>query len=602
MAQLAPDGFATGANAMAIRKELFERFCMDALLGFVNQNQVWFRGVTGGTKFVLYTAKKGGSTEWFRSAFDIASPEQLEDVLDGATLRYPVELVHRFSPEALSVLGFHAQAEIDAASTMFERWPRFGDESAGPPMREYQREVDMGNDRDLFTEDPSGLPVYEGRMVDQYDHRAKGYRSGRGRSAVWEPLSFGDPTKSIQPQWRIEACDVPDKCRERIQRFRIGFCDGTGPRNQRSLLATILPPQTVAGHTVPTIVFPHDWEWAYLPWLAVANSFCMDWLLRKQVANHVTWALLDSLPFPRIPQHHPFVEEFSPLILRLVVTGPEMIPYWNRMAEFDLVEPLPSDADPPGWTDDENRGYAVARLEAAVAHDLYGLSRKALERILNTFPVVEKSDRNRFGEFRTKQRVLAEYDRLVGVSVPTEGKAEPEEKVVPAGAEFLIVEHPSEEEKFNTVVPLRSLRPAAGTFGEHQHPEMDGWVTVPGEAGLSKHYFVAPIEGESMEPRIPNGAYCLFRRPVLQPDSGDILLVQLHDDDAPEQGGQYAIKRFQRREPAGHDAERDIVGILESLNPDVPDRHVEADEGSRMQPVAQFVRVISTHPPRRSGR
>ncbi len=40
---------------------------------------------------------------------------------------------------------------------------------------------------------PDGLPLYEGRMVWQFDHRAKGYRSGRGRAAVWEPSTFDDP-------------------------------------------------------------------------------------------------------------------------------------------------------------------------------------------------------------------------------------------------------------------------------------------------------------------------------------------------------------------------------------------------------------------------
>ena len=58
----------------------------------------------------------------------------------------------------------------------------------------------MGNDRDRFSDDSTGLPLYEGRMIDQFDHRAKAFRSGRGRGAIWQPLPFGDLEKGIVPQ------------------------------------------------------------------------------------------------------------------------------------------------------------------------------------------------------------------------------------------------------------------------------------------------------------------------------------------------------------------------------------------------------------------
>ena len=36
------------------------------------------------------------------------------------------------------------------------------------------------------------LPLYEGRMIGQFDFSQKGYVSGRGRSAVWREIPF-DP-------------------------------------------------------------------------------------------------------------------------------------------------------------------------------------------------------------------------------------------------------------------------------------------------------------------------------------------------------------------------------------------------------------------------
>ena len=43
---------------------------------------------------------------------------------------------------------------------MYSACPAFGDTSLGQRMRHYPRELDMGNDRELFTTDPAGLPVY----------------------------------------------------------------------------------------------------------------------------------------------------------------------------------------------------------------------------------------------------------------------------------------------------------------------------------------------------------------------------------------------------------------------------------------------------------
>ena len=91
------------------------------------------------------------------------------------------------------------------------------------------REVDMGNDRDLFTEDSSGFPVFEGRMIGAYDYRAKAYVSGRGRSAVWKNLEFGDPEKSSRAQWYIPEQELPGRLGNRTNTFRIGFCDVASP-------------------------------------------------------------------------------------------------------------------------------------------------------------------------------------------------------------------------------------------------------------------------------------------------------------------------------------------------------------------------------------
>ena len=273
----------------------------------------------------------------------------------------------------------------------------------------------MGNDRDLFTTDPSGLPLYEGRMIDHFDHRAKTYVSGHGNSAAWVERPFGDPEKAISSQWRVLRENVPNKVGSRVNRYRVGFGDVANPRNERSLVATLIPPGVICGHKVPTFIFDHTYEWAYLPWLAVANSFCMDWLARTRLSSPtMSFTLLDSFPFPRQSLESHFVQVVARLVLRLTCTSVEMTPFWNRMADLGLVEAVDPERIPGGaLLDPGERALVRAELDAIVACQVFGLSRDELGYILESFPVLKRRDVRTFGDYRTRILILEKYDELV---------------------------------------------------------------------------------------------------------------------------------------------------------------------------------------------
>lgn len=295
-----PEGLYNGANCMAIRRALFETCRLDRVYGFENANELWFSGIDTRMKFCLYAASIGQQTDSFRAAFNIRSTNRLAEIAAGRSLNIPVRLVREFSPDALAIMELGNQMDIDIAAKMY-RWPAFGDDAAGPPRRFYMAEVHMGNDRALFSGDLTGVPLYEGRMVDHFDYRAKGYRAGRGRAADWEDLPFGSADKSIQPQWYVPRERVPDKCVERIGKYRIGFCDVASPTNERTLVAALLPPGVICGDKVPTITFENDapgWQLAF--WIAVANSYAMDFIARKKVSLKMSYTVVDSLPFPRL--------------------------------------------------------------------------------------------------------------------------------------------------------------------------------------------------------------------------------------------------------------------------------------------------------------
>ncbi len=410
VAQLVPEGLYNGANAMAIRKQLFEWTRLDRVIGFENARRYWFPDNHSALKFCFYSARKGGRTECFSVAFNVKTLAQLAEVDGGAVLRMPVDMIQEFSPDALAIMELNSQYEIDIARKMYARWPKFGDEAAGPPHRHYMAEIHMGNDRDLFSDEPTGLPLYEGRMVDQYDHRAKGYRGGRGRSADWEGLPFTSPCKSIQSQWFVPEDRLPRKVRDRVLTYRIGFGDVASPTNERTLIAALIPPGCVCGDKVPTISFGPGQEWACLVWLAVANSFSMDFLARKKVSLKMSYTVLDSLPFPRLELADPVVARIAPLVLALTCTAREMTPFWNIMAVHGWVEPAPTLDPCPGVLDEDARLEVRAELDVFVARDLFGLTRDEMSYVLDTFPIVERHQVKRYGEYRTKRLCLESYD------------------------------------------------------------------------------------------------------------------------------------------------------------------------------------------------
>jgi hypothetical protein len=408
-AMVVPGGLYGGANASAIRKHLFDECELRHIYGLVNTRRGWFEKVDM-DRFAAFAAKRGGLSSKIITHFGLESPSDLS--------RKPVEVdaenIRRLAPDTYAIPELRNEAELTTSGKMYAACPTFGDRTAGPPYREYQDELHMTSNRGLFTDDPAGLPVYEGRMIDHFDHRAKTYQSGRGNSAVWIEREFGAPGKAIVPQWRVLREKIPAKLGNRCETFRIGFNHVSNPRNQRTFLATLIPPGTICGNAVPTISFKAGYEWAYLPWLAVANSFAMDALVRRKLTSpNLTCSVLDGLPFPRPALVDAMVASVAPVVLRLVCTAPEMTPFWNQMAGLGFVEAVPEESVPPSaLVVPPSRAQARAELDAYVAVRIFGLNQPELAAQIDTFEGLRRAEEKAHGEFLTKRLILEALEKL----------------------------------------------------------------------------------------------------------------------------------------------------------------------------------------------
>jgi hypothetical protein len=409
VALVLPGGIYGGANASALRQFILDQCELRQLWGLINTSRCWFPHVDI-DRFAAYAAKRGGRTKTFQAHFGLTEPAELAE----PPVEIDADFIRSNAPATYAIPDVREAADLTLAKKMLDAHPAFGERSEMTPRRHYQREIDMGNDTGLFTDDAAGLPVYEGRMITHFDHRAKTYESGHGNSSKWIERFFGDPLKAIVPQWRVLPARVPARLGDRCHRYRLAFCDVANPRNERSLTSALVPPEVICGDKVPTIDFGWGEDWRYLPWLAVANSFVMDWIARSKLSSpKMSFTLVDSLPFPRLALSQHWVQVAAPIVLRLVCASPEMVPFWNQMSEFGLCLPA-RDGEVPkeALLLEDEREQARAELDALVAHDVFGLEREELSAVLETFPVVRKRDLKKHGDYRTKRLILDCFDEI----------------------------------------------------------------------------------------------------------------------------------------------------------------------------------------------
>lgn len=144
---------------------------------------------------------------------------------------------------------------------------------------------------------------------------------------------------------------------------------------------------------------------------------------------------------------------------------------------------------------------------------------------------------------------------------------------------------PRAKDRYTTCVPLVGLDIAAGGFEPGAADPSMVWVVPPTRRRLREGMFVARVVGRSMEPRIPDGAYCLFGGPV----SGELhertLLVQhrgIHDADT---GTSYTVKRFEREAVTGRVR-------LRPENPAYPSIELREKDDADLRIIAEVLDVL----------
>lgn len=132
--------------------------------------------------------------------------------------------------------------------------------------------IDEGEIEDI------ALPLYEGRMIGQFDFSQKGWVSGKGRTSVWREIPWG--RKIIEPQFLmgIQNCPMsPYALGQKVGQMRV-----TSGTNTRTVIAN--PVWGIpCGDKVATLT--PSAEKNTLTLSAILNSFACDFQARMRIAG-----------------------------------------------------------------------------------------------------------------------------------------------------------------------------------------------------------------------------------------------------------------------------------------------------------------------------
>ena len=144
--------------------------------------------------------------------------------------------------------------------------------------------------------------------------------------------------------------------------------------------------------------------------------------------------------------------------------------------------------------------------------------------------------------------------------------------------------------------PLVNISVAAGNFSEPRFEDNVDleWIELPFHLSSKEDYFVCHVNGESMNKKIPNESYCLFRKYKGGSRNGKIVLVASTHVSDPDFGQGYTVKEYHSVKKLDKEGWQHESITLKPLSTDTKFRNIIlSPDPDAFQVVGIFDRVIS---------
>lgn len=438
---LTPSGICGDKNASDFFKMISTNGRLHGLFDFENR-KIFFKDVHSGFKFC--TLIFGGETRLTKEvkfAFFLHDTHTINDP-DRCLLLTPDDFA-LVNPNTGTAPVFRTRRDAEITRAIYERHPVLVDRSSDDEKRvrpvRYYTMFHMTNHSHLFRTagqlkndgfypvegniwkrgDETCLPLYEGKMVQAFDHRAA--------SVLINPQNLNRPAQPLEttedqhtnPDWspnpRFWVNEQSFHWAKGLE-WVLGFKEITATTNRRTVIASILP-RAAFGNKIPLLMPVQDnikqvldaYQDTAVLLSANLNSMALDFISRQKIHGQtLNLFILEQLPviapedYERRFGAKTAREIVQDHVLRLTYTAHDMKPF---------ARDLGYKGEPFIW-DPEERRHLKARLDALYFH-LYGISNEDAEYILDTFPIVRREDEAEFGgRYRTRDLVMAYMNAL----------------------------------------------------------------------------------------------------------------------------------------------------------------------------------------------
>src|SRR5271157_4495346 len=426
-----PTGIYSDFGTKELRELLLFRGRIDLLYAFQNEKKI-FAAADHRFKQVAVIASKGGRSESFRTRFRMGvgdSPEAHEipdDLLrhDSMAMVFTPTDVRLNSPKSLSLVELRSALDLDIFRKIYAHSIRIGDNAPGWEIT-YAQEFNMTSDSKLFPpldqweakgyrsdvfgqwigpEGDVALPLYEGRMIGQFDISQKGWVEGKGRTAVWRAIQ--NDRKAFEPQYLISEKDYRTWPKA-VLSHKIVFMDITSSTNTRTTVA-VTSRGLGCGHSAPVLQLTGNDLGDTLVVCAVLNSCAFDYVTRPHVSGvHLTLFNLEECPIPKYALAKGTNSRILCETACLTFIHRRFAPEWLRLKH--LYPELASKQWKHWWAVTEADRLRLRVEIDALCADLYGLDPDDFDWIVRDDPTDPK------GFYRVDRKIPFQ-ERLTGLA------------------------------------------------------------------------------------------------------------------------------------------------------------------------------------------
>ncbi|MFJ3806491.1 Eco57I restriction-modification methylase domain-containing protein [Streptomyces sp. NPDC090073] len=447
-----PTAIATGAGAQFLFRDLTRRGAVKHLYDFENgRREKLFPAVHSSYQFALISLTGRRLTEpAARFAFFLGHPDELAD--GRAVFELSPEEIAHINPNSGTLPVFRTRRDADLTAAIQRRVPVLVHEShedGNPWNITFKNHFNTTDDSDLFRdrkqleadgwglegnvfvrESERMLPQYDGKMVHHFDHRWNRYRGVGNTDYERVPLDVkqnpygpNEPRYWIQDEGRIPTrrknkdVHIPGVALRLAELkwehdWLLGWRNVARATDERTAIPAFVPKSAVV-ETFP-LMLPRVSVDLTATMVAAQSSLVFDFVARQKMSG----IHMGLMTWKQLPVHHPddiapHVPFLTPRTLELVYTAWEM---------ESLAKDL-GDAGPPfAWSEDR-RAQLRAEMDAYFLH-LYGVSAEDADYILESFQTenggLKHNEIAKYGEYRTKHLVLAEFDRMAKAGLSLE--------------------------------------------------------------------------------------------------------------------------------------------------------------------------------------